>query len=123
MNFGTAKTRAERQAIKERRAKLAAPVLSTVLEFSDVFDKSLEAEGKHNTMLRLKFTEEAERQLEKAEKYLSWMAPIFKPMLSEPNAWTNFDTGAYHDEFLASCVKLVRSATIEQENTIRHQIT
>ena len=43
MNFGTAKTRAERQAIKERRAKLAAPVLSTVLEFSDVFDKSLEA--------------------------------------------------------------------------------
>ena len=41
MNFGTAKTRAERQAIKERRAKLAAPVLSTVLEFSDVFDKSL----------------------------------------------------------------------------------
>ena len=123
MNFGTAKTRAERQAIKERRAKLAAPVLSTVLEFSDVFDKSLEAEGKHNTMLRLKFTEEAERQLEKAEKYLSWMAPIFKPMLSEPNPWTNFDTGSYHDEFLASCVKLVRSATIEQENTIRHQFT
>ena len=31
-----------------------------------MFDKSLEAEGKHNTMLRLKFTEEAERQLEKA---------------------------------------------------------
>ena len=123
MNFGTAKTRAERQAIKERRAKLAAPVLSTVLEFSDVFDKSLESEGKNNTMLRLKFTEAAERQLEKAEKYLSWMTPIFKPMLFEPNPWTDFDTGAYHDEFLASCVKLVRSATIDQENAIRHQFT
>lgn len=123
MNFGTAKTRAERQAIKERRAKLAAPVLSTVLEFSDVFDKSLETEGKNNTMLRLKFTEAAERQLEKAEKYLEWMSPIFKPMLFEPTPWTDFDTGAYHDEFLASCVKLVRSATIEQENTIRHQFT
>ena len=123
MNFGTAKTREERQAIKERRAKLAAPVLSTVLEFSDVFDKSLEAEGKNNTMLRLKFTEATEKQLEKSEKYLSWMAPIFKPMLAEPKPWTDFDTGAYHDEFLASCVKLVRSSTIEQENTIRHQFT
>jgi len=123
MNFGTAKTRAERQSIKERRTKLAAPVLSIVLECSHVFDKSLEIEGKNNTMLRLKFTEAAEKQLEKSEKYLSWMAPIFKPMLSEPNPWTDFDTGAYHDEFLSSCVKLVRSPTIEQENTIRHQFT
>lgn len=121
MNFGTAKTRAERQAIKERRAKLAAPILSTVLEHSEVFDQSLEIEGKNNTMLRLKFTEEAERQLEKAERYLEWMSPIFKPMLFEPNPWTDFDTGAYHDDFLASCVKLVRSATIDQENAIRHQ--
>ena len=51
------------------------------------------------------------------------MAPIFKPMLSEPNPWTDFDTGSYHDDFLASCVKLVRSASIDQENAIRHQFT
>ena len=123
LNFGTAKTRAERQALKERRAKLAAPILSTVLEFSEVFDKNLITEGKNNTSLKLTFTEEAQEQLERSERYLSWMAPIYKPMLAEPKPWVDFDTGCYHDDFLASTVKLVRQATPEQEAAVRHQFT
>lgn len=123
LNFGIAKTRAERQALKERRAKLAAPVLSNVLEFSDVFDKALIVEGKNNTSLKLSFTDEAQEQLEKSERYLSWMAPIYKPMLAEPKPWTDFDTGCYHDDFLASSVKLVRGATAEQEAAIRYAFT
>ena len=123
LNFGTAKTQKERQALKERRTKLAAPVLSNVLEFSNVFDKSLEIEGKNNTSLRLKFTQEALAQLELDERYLPWMCPIFKPMLAEPKPWVDFDTGCYHDDFLASCVKLVRQATLEQEKSIRHAMS
>lgn len=123
LNFGIAKTRAERQALKERRAKLAAPVLSNVLEFSEVFDKTLVVEGMNNTSLKLSFTEEAQEQLEKSQRYLSWMAPIFKPMLAEPKPWTDFDTGCYHDDFLASSVKLVRGASPEQEAAIRYAFT
>lgn len=120
LNFGTAKTRPERQALKERRSKLAAPVLSNVLEFSNVFDKVLEVEGKNNTSLRLTFTQEAVAELEREERYLPWMCPIFKPMLEKPKPWEDFDTGCYHDDFLASCVKLVRQSNPEQERSIRH---
>ena len=90
LNFGTANTRAERQRMKERRTKLAAPVLSTVLEFSDVFVKLLQVDGLTSRALLLQFTPEAEEQLAKDERYLSWMAPVYKPMLAEPKPWVDF---------------------------------
>jgi len=109
--------------MKERRTKLAAPVLSTVLEFSDVFVKLLQVNGLTSRALLLQFTPEAEEQLAKDERYLSWMAPVYKPMLAQPKPWVDFDTGCYHDDFLASTVKMVRQATTDQESAIRHAMS
>jgi DNA-directed RNA polymerase len=120
-NFGVATTKLNKQRLKERRIKLAAPLLSTVLKCSGVFEKRTEYIGKHNSKAIVVLTEEAAKAMEANAERMSWMAPIFKPMLSPPKPWTSFDTGCYHDTDLAAMVPLIKGGRPEQRSKVVHQ--
>ena len=122
-NFGVAKTKEARAKLKERRTKLAAPVLSSVLEASNVFDRELEWEGHKQRKSVICFTKEAFAAMEANELRMSWMSPVFKPMLAAPVPWGAFDTGAYHDANLASMVPIVRGGSHAQREAITHQLS
>ena len=121
LRFGVFTDATTKAAMKVRRTLYAAPVLSSVLQYCDVFEKVTEVEGKENTVARIQFTIEAEETLSKSEEHLSWLAPIYKPMLTAPAPWTSFDTGCYDDAFLSSRVSYVRQATAAQKRHIEHQ--
>jgi len=123
LNFGVFTDQASKAAMKMRRTQYAAPVLSSVLQYCDVFQKLTEFEGKNNRTTCVSLTKEAESSLMNSEEHLSWMQPIYKPMLTPPAAWTGFDTGCYQDAFLSSRVKLVRQATAAQKRAIEYQFT
>lgn len=53
--------------------------------------------------------------LDRLSTEIRWMSPIFKPMLSPPRNWEDFDTGCYHNEKLASLVPLIRRCSNHQK--------
>ena len=122
-NFGVDTTKADREKRKERRIKLAAPLLSSILKCSKVFEKKTEYIGKHNSKAIVVLTEEASEAIYANAERMSWMSPIFKPMLSPPQPWTSFDTGGYHDADLASMVPLIKSARPDQRSKVAHQFS
>jgi len=122
-NFGVANTKQERQKLKERRIKLAAPVLSSVIKSSQAFERKLEYVSKNNSKSILVFTEAAFAAMEANAERMAWMSPIFKPMLSPPQPWSAFDTGCYHDADLAAMVPLIKSSRPEQRAKVAHQFT
>ena len=122
-NFGVDITGIDRQKRKERRLKLAAPVLSSVLKCSQVFERNLEWVFKNNSKSVIVFTEQAFAAMEANAERMAWMSPIFKPMLSPPQPWSAFDTGCYQDADLAAMVPLIKSARPEQKAKVAHQFT
>lgn len=57
----------------------------------------------------LTFTEDAAMQLQKVKERQQWTQPVYQAMLTPPNPWTAFDTGAYNDERVAKTVKIANT--------------
>ena len=123
LNFGTAKTKDALAKRKLRRVKLAAPILSSVLKASGVFDRELEVVSKNNRKSVICLTDEAFAAMEANAERMAWMSPIFKPMLAPPQPWSAFDTGCYHDADLASMVPLIKKASHSQREAVTHQLS
>jgi len=123
LNFGTAKTKDALAKRKLRRVKLAAPILSSVLKASGVFDREHEYVSKNNSKSVICLTDEAFAAMEANAERMAWMSPIFKPMLAPPQPWSAFDTGCYHDVDLASMVPLIKKASHSQQEAVTHQLS
>ena len=123
LHFGVFKDAKSKAAMKVRRTHYAAPVLNAVLKYCEAFEKYTVSEGKNNVVSRVVLTSDAQDKLNRSEEHLSWMSPIYKPMLVPPALWSAFDTGCYEDAFLSSRVSLVRQATAAQKRAIEHQFT
>ena len=122
INFGVYNNKEERLTMEVRRGHLASPIVSAVLKHCDVFEKGNTKVTAKNTRSFFVFTKHAEELLDQNEISLSWMQPLFKPMLCPPTPWTSFTTGCYKDPFLASRNPLVRGATRAQKRAIEHQL-
>ena len=91
------------------RVTVAGPLLNAALKgLSAVFELSTHQVGRKTTK-RVSITPEASRSLQDIEEYLSWMKPVFTPMVTPPRPWEAYDTGCYHTPELAARVPLVRS--------------
>jgi DNA-directed RNA polymerase len=55
---------------------------------------------------RLTFTEEGHAALQKVKDRQQWTSPVYQAMLTPPNPWVAFDTGAYNDVRVAKTVKI-----------------
>jgi DNA-directed RNA polymerase len=62
-----------------------------------------------NTPLHLGLTEAGSDLLSQITDTLSWMSPVFKPMVTPPKPWTAFDNGGYLSHEMNQRVNLVRS--------------
>ena len=125
--FGTAKTSKEKLALSKRRAFNAGPILSAILHYCNIFEKSTtKTKVKKSWISRtqLAFTAQAVVELEQTLEHMEWMQPLLKPMaMALPNPWTSFHTGCYDDPFLAAGVKLIRRANRGQKEAIEHDFT
>ena len=119
--FGISETKADRKMHKKRRTANSAPVLSAIFQYCNVFQKDTQYTTPKNSITRLSFTDEAQREIERSKEYLQWSQPLLKPIpMDTPNPWQGFHTGAYKDWRLAECVKLVRGASSKQVEAIEH---
>lgn len=103
----------------EQNLNVGQAVLNAVLIGSKLFE-TFEIPRKNGKSLpkQLGLTELGYRIVSELKEDVRWMSPIFKPMLQKPKPWTSFDSGAYHNEKLASLVPLVRMAPHEQRARI-----
>jgi len=123
LNFGTSNTKVTKAQRELRRVKLSAPILSSVLKASGVFDRVYEYVAKKSSKSIICLTEEAFAAMEANAERMAWMSPIFKPMLAPPQPWSDFDTGCYHDADLASMVPLIKKASHSQQEAVTHQLS
>lgn len=106
---------------EERRLKVAVPILNAILEVSEVFD-IWEQKKPKNTIRRIGLTVAASNQLAEMDYKCSWSEPMLSPLIVPPKDWSAFDTGCYLDEVTSAMVPLVRGASHEQVNAIKHQL-
>jgi DNA-directed RNA polymerase len=59
--------------------------------------------------MHLGFTEAAHEALQKVKERQQWTAPVYQAMLTMPNPWVAFDTGAYNDVRVAKTVKMANT--------------
>ena len=105
---------------EERRTKVAVPIMNAVLEHSGVFEV-WEQERAKRTIRRVGLTLEASTRLAEMDFHCSWQEPILAPLIVPPRPWSAHNTGCYLDPVTASMVPLVRGASDEQVNVIKHQ--
>lgn len=106
---------AAKQGFKEEpwtddlRVTVAGPCLNVALaELSDIFQLTTVHKGR-KTLRAVKLTDAAFEELMATEELLSWMQPVFTPMVVPPRPWESFTTGCYHTPELACRVPLIRS--------------
>ena len=107
---------------KAKRINLAAPIVSAILEASDIFVVETSTEAL-KTKRHLSLTPEAEGLVREYAFDASWVEPLFGPLVTPPKPWTSFSTGVYENEVLAALTPLVRRATGEQRRQIEHEFT
>jgi DNA-directed RNA polymerase len=59
--------------------------------------------------MQLTFTAEGHEALQKVKDRQQWTQPVYQAMLTSPNPWSAFDTGAYNDVRVAKTVKMVNT--------------
>jgi DNA-directed RNA polymerase len=85
--------------------KLGMGLINVVLPALDMFDV---VEGNDATgSTRLQFTEAAQLEMDDMAEIQQWMHPVYQPMVTRPNPWTDFNTGAYNDQRVAKTVPLM----------------
>jgi len=101
-------------------AEIGADLFSIAEESSGLFnhfEKEIEDEPGRFQM-HLTFTEEALEQVDKVRDREQWMRPVYQSMLTKPNPWTDFDTGAFNDQRVSKTVKLVNTFNSKSKNLI-----
>jgi DNA-directed RNA polymerase len=102
---------------RKDKVKAASPILSAILEVSDLFEVVI-VEENLKTHRTLGLTKEAEELLKHRLFDASWTEPMFGPLVVPPKPWTGFETGVYQDQTLSALVPLVRKSTAEQKKAI-----
>ena len=94
----------------ENSAAIGGGLFCVAQQSTDLFDhfeKTDEDSGE--IQMHIGFTDAAHEALQNVRDRQQWTAPVYQSMLTVPNPWAAFDTGAYNDERLAKTVKLVNT--------------
>ncbi len=67
---------------------------------------------------RLQFTEAAQLEMDVMLDIQQWMHPVYQPMVTKPNAWVDFNTGAYNDARVAKTVPLMGTPNRKQRRLV-----
>lgn len=102
---------------RSKKVHVASPLLSSVLEATDIFEISTTEENL-KTHRHITLTDEAKDLMDRRMFDASWAEPMYGPLIIPPKPWTAFDSGAYHDDMLSALVPLVRKATAEQRRAV-----
>jgi len=95
------------------QSKMGAPLFNVIMEHSNLFEEwTVLRKNKTRTFIGL--TKQADEELNDSDFTASWQAPMFSPMIVEPQPWTSQYTGCYLDESLAAQVPLVKGAGRQQ---------
>lgn len=111
---------------EERQIQAATPILSAVLEASEVFEiyniidkKSATSDKKaKKTFFYIGLLDDASEEIAEINKDISWSEPLFTPMLTRPHDWTSQNSGCYLDPSLAMLTPLVRNPSKKQRGMI-----
>ena len=99
---------------EERKIKAAAPILSSVLESSGIFEVwTKHSEGKTRYLMGI--TEEASQLIADINYDISWNNPVCTPMVTEPLAWTCDNLTPYLDPAMTVITPLIRHASGKQK--------
>ena len=104
----------------ERCVKVATPVRNAIMQCG-IFERNRtisRVRGAPKTRTVWAFTEAAMEEILATKTRLSWMRPVFEPMLCPPAPWTSTTTGCYENQKLARLVPLVKAATFTQNQEI-----
>ena len=103
----------------ERKTKVAAVILSSILEATNLFEIIMTAfKGKRKSTLMI--TKAAHAAILLSEQRAAWMEPVYPPMTVAPKPWTDVTSGCYHDPRLAQTVDIVRFGSRDQINAVQH---
>ena len=102
--------------------KIGAPLLSVILETTDLFECWDYFDKNGKTVRRVGLTEQAGEAIAESEYAESWMEPMWQPMIVPPRDWEDMNTGAYLDPSLSLQLKLVRGANSQQHKLIHDQV-
>lgn len=118
---GTQKGEALLEAAGEERTpdefiKVGLNLINIALPAMDMFHT---VEGDEFTGgTTLKFTEEAQTEMDGMAEIQQWMHPVYQPMVTRPNPWTAIDTGAYNDQRVAKTVPLLATPNKRVRNAV-----
>jgi len=101
----------------EQLVNVGGAVLNCVMVGSELFEV-YDRPRKKFFVKNLGLSEIGSKLVEELTGEISWMSPIFKPMLEKPVPWTAFNSGCYHNKQLASLVPLVRRVNKKQKELI-----
>ncbi|MGC3025856.1 DNA-directed RNA polymerase [Burkholderia sp. DN3021] len=96
--------------------KCGMGLINVVLPALDMFDlvEGNEFEGSSS----LRFTEAAQAEMDGMAELQQWMHPVYQPMVTRPNPWTDFSTGAYNDPRVAKTVPLMVTLNRKQRREV-----
>lgn len=100
--------------------KVGGKMLSAVFEATDLFENESiknDITDKH-AHKRIKFTEEAQKQLAKLQDFLDQQSPQFGPMFNKPYPWGADSLGPYDNVSLAHLVPPVKHMGKPQEEEV-----
>jgi DNA-directed RNA polymerase len=97
--------KAGEEAPTDLLVKIGTGLINIVMPAMDMFDVIEGNEFTNGSVL--KFTEEAQTEMDGMKEIQQWMHPVYQPMVTRPNPWTAIDTGAYNDLRVAKTVPLM----------------
>jgi DNA-directed RNA polymerase len=94
----------------ESMIAIGAGLFFLAQQSTDLFEHFEKTDTKTGEVqMHLGFTEVAHEALQKVQDRQQWTTPVYQSMMTAPNPWTAFDTGAYNDERIAKTVKMVNT--------------
>lgn len=102
----------------KRQIQAATPILSAILEASEVFEIYDIRGKKGKTFYYIGLLEAASEEIANINQRISWSEPLFTPMLTRPRDWTAQNSGCYLDPSLAMLTPLVRNPSRKQRGMI-----
>jgi DNA-directed RNA polymerase len=89
------------------RVALGAALFFVAQQSTDLFEHvEIADEDSGEIQMHVAFTEAAHEALQKVKDRQQWTTPLYQAMLTVPNPWVAFDTGAYNDVRVAKTVKI-----------------
>lgn len=100
----------------EAMVKVGMGLINIVLPALDMFDM-VEGNSVEGSSL-LEFTEEAQAEMDHMAEIQQWMHPVYQPMVTRPNPWTGFNTGAYNDVRVSKTVQMMVTPNRKQRRLV-----